>query len=217
MKATLKSSLLVLAAIAVLFSSAAFGADTKNDSSSPTSQNAVGTQSQAAKDVPEVNASEYTIGTEDVLAINVWKEPEISRVVPVRPDGMVSVPLIGDVQAKSLTPKQLQANIALALRSFLANPEVSVIVQEVRSQKFNVLGEVLKPGSYPLATPTTVLDALAVAGGFRDFAKVKKIYILRVNADGSQQKIPFNYREVVKGKSVEQNVVLQSHDTVIVP
>ena len=217
MKATLKVSLLVLAAIAVLFSSAAFGADTNNDSSSPTSQNAAGMQSQAAKDVPEVNASEYTIGTEDVLAINVWKEPEISRVVPVRPDGMVSVPLIGDVQAKSLTPKQLQANIALALRSFLANPEVSVIVQEVRSQKFNVLGEVLKPGSYPLATPTTVLDALAVAGGFRDFAKVKKIYILRVNADGSQQKIPFNYREVVKGKSVEQNVVLQSHDTVIVP
>src|SRR5689334_19730435 len=110
MKATLKSSLLVLAAIAVLFSSAAFGADTKNDSSSPTSQNAVGPPSPAAKDVPEVNASEYTIGTEDVLAINVWKEPEISRVVPVRPDGMVSVPLIGDVQAKSLTPKQLQAN-----------------------------------------------------------------------------------------------------------
>jgi polysaccharide export outer membrane protein len=137
--------------------------------------------------------------------------------VPVRPDGKVTLPLIGDVQAKNLTPKQLQANIAQALRSYLANPEVSVIVQEVRSQKFNVLGEVLKPGSYPLSTPTTVLEALAVAGGFRDFAKVTKIYILRANADSTQQKIPFNYKEVVKGKRVEQNVVLQSHDTVIVP
>ncbi len=215
MKATIKSSLFVLPALVLLFSAAALGADTKDPST--TALPTAGGQQSGAKDSAEGAASEYTIGTEDVLAINVWKDPEISRVVPVRPDGMVSLPLIGDVQAKNLTPKQLQANIALALRSFLANPEVSVIVQEVRSQKFNVLGEVLKPGSYPLATPTTVLDALAVAGGFRDFAKVKKIYILRVNPDGSQQKSPFNYRDVVKGKSVEQNVVLQSHDTVIVP
>jgi polysaccharide biosynthesis/export protein len=170
---------------------------------------------QNALQVP--SSGEYAIGTEDVLAINVWKEPEISRVVPVRPDGKVSVPLIGDVQAKGLTPKQLQTNITEALRSYLSNPEVSVIVQEVHSQKFNILGEVVKPGSYPLVTSTTVLDALAVAGGFRDFAKVKKIYVLRVLNDGSQQRIPFNYKDVVSGKRAEQNVELRPRDTVIVP
>jgi polysaccharide biosynthesis/export protein len=216
-----KCSFSVLA-IMLLCSVGAVASDDKNGStSSPQTASSGASTAQPssamAKGATEVAASEYTIGSEDVLAINVWKDPEISRVVPVRPDGKVTLPLIGDVQAKSLTPKQLQANIAQALRSYLANPEVSVIVQEVRSQKFNVLGEVLKPGSYPLSTPTTVLEALAVAGGFRDFAKVTKIYILRMNADSTQQKISFNYKEVVKGKRVEQNVVLQSHDTVIVP
>jgi polysaccharide biosynthesis/export protein len=215
----MKRTSIFLLAGSLLFSLAAAAADQNSTSTSSKQAAAMATQEVAAVAAgTDVTAtSEYTIGTEDILAINVWKEPEISRVVPVRPDGKVSVPLIGDVQAKSLTPKQLQANIQQALRSFLSNPEVSVIVQEVRSQKFNVLGEVQKPGSYPLATPTKVLDALALAGGFRDFAKVKKIYILRVRADGSQERIPFNYRDVVSGKHIEQNVELQSHDTVIVP
>jgi polysaccharide export outer membrane protein len=160
---------------------------------------------------------EYSIGTEDILAINVWKEPELSRTVPVRPDGKVTVPLIGEIQAKGLTPNELEANIAKALKSFVANPEVSVIVQEVHSVKFNILGEVSKPGSYPLAKPTTVLDAIALAGGFRDFAKKTKIYVLRVRSDGSRHTMPFNYKNVIKGKHFEQNVELMPGDTIIVP
>lgn len=162
-------------------------------------------------------APEYSIGTEDILAINVWKEPELSRTVPVRPDGKVTVPLIGDIQAKGLTPNELETNIAKALKSFVANPEVSVIVQEVHSVKFNILGEVTKPGSYPLARPTTVLDAIALAGGFKDFAKTTKVYVLRVRSDGSRHTLPFNYKNVIKGKQFEQNVELLPGDTVIVP
>ena len=160
---------------------------------------------------------QYSIGTEDILAINVWKEPELSRTVPVRPDGKVTVPLIGEVQAQGLTPNELETNIAKALKSFVANPEVSVIVQEVHSVKFNILGEVSKPGSYPLAKPTTVLDAIALAGGFRDFAKTTKIYVLRVRSDGSRNTMPFNYKNVIKGKNFEQNVELSPGDTIIVP
>jgi polysaccharide biosynthesis/export protein len=159
----------------------------------------------------------YSIGTEDILAINVWKEPELSRTVPVRPDGKVTVPLIGEVQAQGLTPNELETNIAKALKSFVANPEVSVIVQEVHSVKFNILGEVTKPGSYPLAKPTTVLDAIALAGGFRDFAKTTKIYVLRVRTDGSRHTMPFNYKNVIKGKNFDQNVELLPGDTIIVP
>lgn len=159
----------------------------------------------------------YSIGTEDILAINVWKEPELSRTVPVRPDGKVTVPLIGEVQAQGLTPNELETNIAKALKSFVANPEVSVIVQEVHSVKFNILGEVTKPGSYPLAKPTTVLDAIALAGGFRDFAKTTKVYVLRVRSDGSRHTMPFNYKDVIKGKHFEQNVELSPGDTIIVP
>lgn len=160
---------------------------------------------------------EYSIGTDDVLAINVWREPELSRTVPVRPDGKVTIPLVGDILAKGLTPNELETNISKALKSFVANPEVSVIVQEVHSVKFNILGEVAKPGSYPLAKPTTVLDALALAGGFKDFAKVTKIYVLRVRSDGSRHTLPFNYKNVIKGKQFEQNVELLPGDTIIVP
>lgn len=180
--------------------------------STPTSRQveAAGKPNQAAA---QTVSPDYVLGNDDVLAISVWREPEITRTVPVRPDGKVSLPLIGEIQAKGLTPKQLQGNLTLALRSYLANPEVTVIVQEVRSQKFNILGEVARPGSYPLSKSTTVVDALAIAGGFRDFAKVKKIYILREQQSGSPLKIPFNYKDVVERNRFEQNVELKPNDT----
>jgi polysaccharide export outer membrane protein len=159
----------------------------------------------------------YIIGPADVLAINVWKESEISRSIPVRSDGRISLPLIGEVQAGGRTPRQLQEEIAKKLQSFISEPDVTVIVQESRSQKFNVLGQVAKPGSFLLTDTTTVLDAIAMAGGFKDFAKQKQIYILRQNADGTQVRLPFNYRNVVKGKDLEENVKLQPRDTVVVP
>ena len=124
----------------------------------------------------------YVIGPADVLAINVWKEAEISRSIPVRSDGRISLPLIGEVQAAGRTPRQLQEELAKKLTSFISEPDVTVIVQEIHSQKFNVLGQVGKPGTFLLTDSTTVLDAIALAGGFRDFAKQKAIYVLRQNA-----------------------------------
>jgi polysaccharide export outer membrane protein len=159
----------------------------------------------------------YVIGVDDVLAINVWKEPDVSRTVPVRSDGKISLPLAGEVQASGETPKQLETALAAKLQSFISEPEVTVIVTEVRSQKFNILGMVSKPGSYPLTNSSTVLDAIAIAGGFRDFAKQKSIYVLRQNADGSQVRLPFNYKDVIKGKDLAQNVKLQPRDTIVVP
>lgn len=159
----------------------------------------------------------FVIGPDDVLAVNVWKEPDISRSVPVRSDGRITLPLVGELQAAGHTPSQLQKEIVIKLQSYISEPEVTVMVQEVRSQRFNILGQVVKPGSYLISNSAKVLDAIALAGGFRDFAKKKSIYVLRPNANGEQSRLPFNYAEVVKGKNPEQNLELKPHDTVIVP
>ena len=159
----------------------------------------------------------FVIGNDDVLAINVWKEPDISRSIPVRSDGKISLPLVGEVQAAGTTPLKLEQEIAGKLKSYISDPEVTVIVQQINSQKFNVLGQVTRPGAYPLTNSPTVLDAIAIAGGFRDFAKKKSIYVLRQNADGSQKRLPFNYNDVVKGQKLDQNIRLQPRDTIVVP
>lgn len=159
----------------------------------------------------------YIIGDDDVLAINVWKEPEVSRTVPVRSDGKISLPLAGEVQASGETPRQLEKELASKLQSFISEPEVTVIVTEIKSQKFNILGQVSKPGTYPLTNAATVLDAIAMAGGFRDFAKQKSIYVLRQNPEGGESRLPFNYKDVIKGKNSAQNIKLQPRDTIVVP
>ncbi len=160
----------------------------------------------------------FVIGNDDVLAINVWKEPDVSRpAVPVRSDGKISLPLVGEVQAAGLTPLKLEQSIAAKLQSFISQPEVTVIVQQINSQKYNVLGQVNRPGTFVITNSLTVLDAIAISGGFRDFAKQKAIYVLRQNADGTQARLPFNYKEVVKGKNQEQNVKIQPKDTIVVP
>ncbi len=159
----------------------------------------------------------FVIGNDDVLAINVWKEPDISRSIPVRSDGKISLPLVGEVQAAGRTPLKLEQDIAARLKNYIGEPEVTVIVQQINSQKFNILGQVSRPGSYPIANAATVLDAIALAGGFRDFAKQKGIYILRQNPDGTQTRLPFNYKDVVKGKNTAQNIKLLPRDTIVVP
>lgn len=159
----------------------------------------------------------YIIGPEDQVLINVWKEPELTRTVPVRPDGMISLPLLGDIKASGYTPVQLQDQITDALKKYVSDPQVTVIVTEVRSLSFNIVGEVNKPGFYPLTRPLTVLDAVAMAGGFKDFAKTKKVYVLRVDASGKEERLPFNYKAVIKGQDASQNVLLLPHDTVVVP
>jgi polysaccharide export outer membrane protein len=135
----------------------------------------------------------------------------------VRSDGKITLPLARELQASGRTPHELQTEIASKLQSYISEPEVTVIVQEVRSQRFNILGQIAKPGSYLLSNSATVLDAIALAGGFRDFAKKKSIYVLRQNSDGTQSRLPFNYAAVITGKNPEQNVKLKPRDTVIIP
>jgi len=159
----------------------------------------------------------FVIGNDDVLVVNVWKEPDLSRSIPVRSDGRISLPLIGEVQAAGRTPLKLEQEIASKLQPYLEEPEVTVIVQQINSQKFNILGQVAKPGSYAITNSATVLDAIALAGGCRDFAKRGSIYILRHNSDGSESRISFNYKDVIKGKNMAQNIKLRSHDTIVVP
>jgi polysaccharide export outer membrane protein len=157
----------------------------------------------------------FVIGNDDVLGINVWKEPDFSRSIQVRSDGKISLPLLGEVQAAGRTPLQLEQDIATKLRDYITKPEVTVMVEQINSKKFNILGQVTKPGSYSLALAPTVVDAIAVAGGPRDFAKQKSIYILRQNPGGGQTRIAFNYKDFLKGTI--QNVKLEPHDTVVVP
>lgn len=181
-------------------------------------ENADAAGSEAPAKAADVQANGgYVIGPEDILAINVWKEPDISRSVPVRSDGAISLPLVGEVEAGGKTTVQLEQEITAKLRTYISEPVVAVMVQEMRSKRFNVLGQVAKPGSYLLSSNTTILDAIALAGGFRDFAKQKSIYVLRKNPDGSETRLPFNYKDVVKGKNVEQNAKLLPRDSVVVP
>lgn len=159
----------------------------------------------------------YVIGKDDMLSISVWKEPDLTKQIPVRSDGMISLPLIGEVQAAGRTPPQLEADITAKLQGFITEPQVSVIVQEIRSLKFNILGQVTKAGAYPLTAGMTIVDAIAVAGGFRDFAKKKGIYVLRDNGSGAEDRLAFNYKDFIKGKDAKQNIVLEPRDTIVVP
>lgn len=161
--------------------------------------------------------ADYLIGEDDTLEINVWNEPDLKQSLPVRFDGKITLPLIGEIQAAGTTPSQLQQAIAEKLKAYITHPEVTVMVTQMNSRKFNILGRVAKPGSYPLTATTTVLDAIALAGGFQDFAKQKDIYVLRKSAGGAETRIPFNYKSVIKGNHPEENIVLDPHDTVVVP
>jgi polysaccharide biosynthesis/export protein len=159
----------------------------------------------------------FVIGNDDLLAINVWKEPDLSRSIPVRLDGRISLPPVGELQAAGRAPLQLEQDISSKLRSYIAQPEVTVIVQEIKSKNFNILGQVAKPGSYSLTAASTVLDAISDAGGLKEFAKQKNIYILRPSAAASQSRIAFNYKQVIKGKNPQQNIKLEPGDTIVVP
>ena len=162
-------------------------------------------------------STDYVIGPEDMLMVTVWKNEALSRTLPVRPDGKISMPLLHDIQAAGLTPMQLHDKIANALGEFMPNPEVAVTVVDVKSYRVSVLGEVQKPGVLQLKADTTVLEAIALSGGFRDFASPGKIMILRKDATGTTHKIPFNYNRVVKDNRSQDNVTLKSGDVVVVP
>jgi polysaccharide export outer membrane protein len=169
------------------------------------------TTEPAAKALP-VDTKTFVIGAEDVLAIRVWREPELSGTYTVRPDGKISIPLVNEVQAAGLTPEQLSASITQSLTRYINRPEVSTAVQQVNSRKYYIQGEVQRPGAYPLVVPTTVLEALVNAGGFREFANTKKIIILR----NGKERLTFNFKDVTKGKNTHQNILLQPGDQIIV-
>jgi polysaccharide export outer membrane protein len=158
---------------------------------------------------------EYVIGPEDVLHIAVWKEAEMTANLPVRPDGKISLPLLDDVQASGLTPKQLAASVTEKLKKYIADPRVTVIVTQINSKRIYLVGEVLHVGVMPMSPNMTVLQALSSAG-FSQFANTKRIYVLRTEK-GKQQKLPVDYRKLVKGEQMEQNYVLQPGDTIVVP
>jgi polysaccharide export outer membrane protein len=164
----------------------------------------------------KVDPNEYRIGPEDVLQISVWKNEAISRTVPVRPDGKVTLPLLNDIEAAGLTPMQFRDLLIEKLAEYMPSPEVSVIVLDPRSFKVSVMGEVPKPGRYELRSRTTVLDMIALAGGLNQFAARTKIFVLR--PDGTVQKrLPFNYNKAVTAGGEQENFYLQSGDIVVVP
>ena len=160
-------------------------------------------------------SSDYVIGSDDMLHISVWKEPDLSETLPVRPDGKISMPLLNDIPAAGLTPLQLKDSITEKLKKYIADPRVTVVVTAMNSRRIFVTGEVVHTGPMALLPHMTVLQALSQAG-FTQFANPKAIYLLRTE-NGQQQKLPFNYKEVVKGNHPEQNILLKPGDTLVVP
>lgn len=188
-------------------------------------QEATATKQSTEPAVPATNAAQkaapstdpnYVIGPQDVLDVSVWKEPEVSRVVPVRPDGRISLPLLNDVQAAGLTPAALAAQLTESLKKYVTNPQVTVIVTAINSQRVYLLGEVTRPGAFPMIPGMTVLQAISSGGGFTQYARTKAIYVLR-NENGKQVKYPFNYKDVLGGKKPEQDIALKAGDTIVVP
>ena len=199
----------VLIATAILTAVFASAASAQQAASAP--------QAKApAKPAPVIaGLEEYKIGPEDVLSISVWKNDPMSRVLPVRPDGMISLPLLDDVMAAGLTPTELRNVLAQKLTEYVPSPAVTVIVTDVKSFKVSVIGEVVRPARYELKSRTSVLDVPALAGGFNQFAARTRIVVLRQEGD-KKIRIPFNYNRVTNG-SDEENVYLRPGDIVLVP
>src|SRR5437879_350119 len=213
MKARFISGIVLL----LLLSAGTWAQDNAKSKQEEKSASAPADQSKEAspKEPVSVAGPDYVIGADDNLHISVWKEPDLTTSLPVRPDGKISLPLLNDVQAAGLTPMQLADSITEKLKKYIADPRVTVVVTAMNSRRIYVLGEVLHTGAVPLLPNMTVLQALATAG-FTQFANVKGIYVLRTE-NGRQVKLPFNYKQVVKGADPRQNIALKPGDTVVVP
>jgi polysaccharide export outer membrane protein len=181
-------------------------------------EEAKGARSEAGLTAPSRAAEDpaYKIGAQDLLKIDVWKEEQLTRTAPVRPDGKITLPLLNDVQAAGLTPMELAGVICDQLKKYINNPQVTVSVTEINSRRVYLTGEVSKAGAYALLPHMTVLQALSSGGGFTQFARVKNIYVLRTE-NGKQVKMPFNYKEAVRGENPEQNIELLPGDVIVVP
>ena len=170
----------------------------------------------SSSSVETVAPAGYIIGAEDVLGIVFWREPEMNGDVTVRPDGKVTLPLIGELRAEGLGPETLRDQIKQAAAKYMSDPNVSVVVRQINSRKVFITGRVTTPGTYALAGPRTVMQVIALAGGLNEYADAKNITVLRV-ANGQSQSFKFNYKDVARGKKLEQNILLQPGDTIVVP
>ncbi len=197
----------------VLMSSLSLAQDTPASAVASSASDKAASDSSAA--MSSAVGPEYVIGPEDSLHVSVWKEPDLTATLPVRPDGKISLPLLNDVQAAGLTPLQLAASLTEKLKKYIADPRVTVVVAQINSKRIYLVGEVLHAGATPMLPNMTVLQALSSAG-LNQFANTKKIYVLR-NENGKQQKLPVDYRRLVKGERIEQNYTLQPGDTIVVP
>ena len=182
-----------------------------NDSADPHTSGAPGLKSEPGGRATDA----YVIGASDVLAVTVWKEQTLSGNLLVRPDGMISLPLLGDVQASGLTPLQLAEQIAAKLKKYVQDPNVTVVISQIHSKVVYMLGEVGKKGPIEMTPGMTLLEAISSAGGLTDYANSKKMYVLRVEA-GNHVKIPVRYKQALKGDSAF-NLVLAPDDTIVVP
>lgn len=173
-------------------------------------------QTKTEESMPEMYGDQYILGSEDVIEVSVWKENDLSKTVIIRPDGRISLPLIGDIQAAGLTAEELRGNIEKALMDYVDNPAVSVIVQQINSLKIFIQGEVAHPGTFELRSHTTVLQAISLAGGFTEWAKKDKVAVLRRSGD-KIERIPVNYEKILSGEDLSQNILLKRGDTIVVP
>lgn len=161
--------------------------------------------------------ADYVIGPEDQLSVVFWREKELSADVVVRPDGMISLPLLNDIHASGLTPDELREQVQTLASRYVADPNATVIVKEIRSRKLFITGQIAKPGVYPMAAPTTVLQLIALAGGLNEFADSERIIVWRTDAAGHQVSYLFNYKAVAGRRNLQQNISLKPGDTVVVP
>jgi len=183
--------------------------------SSGTVSESSGEHASAVNPTAKVSA-DYVIGPDDVLDVSVWKEQDLTRTLQVRPDGRISMPLLNDVQAAGFTPSQLAQTISERLKKYLTAPQVTIIVTQINSQRVYVIGEVTRPGAYPLLPGMTILQAISSAGGLTQFANSKKIFLMR-NENHIQTKYPFSYKEVLDGRKAEENLPVKAGDTIVVP
>jgi len=205
----MKRTWIAAVAALLLLGSMAFAQNANPPASSPTPETAANPPAAA-----ETGPS-YVIGPEDVLHVAVWKEPDLTATLPVRPDGKISLPLLNDVQAAGMTPMQLAGSLTEKLRKYVADPRVTVVVTQINSKRIYMVGEVSHTGAMPMLPNMTVLQAISSAG-LTQFANTKRIYVLRVE-NGKQVKLPVNYHRLVKGEEMDRNYVLQPGDTIVVP
>jgi polysaccharide export outer membrane protein len=196
----------LLVALAILAAAAAVSAQSPPAAARPAPGRASG--------VP--TPPDYVIGIEDVLGVLFWREQDMTGDVTVRPDGLITLPLVGDIQAAGLRPEALREEIRKAAAQFVEDPNVTVVVRQINSRKVFITGQVARPGSYPLLAPMTVMQVIALAGGLTEFADKESISVLRVE-QGQMRSFKFNYKDVAKGKKLVQNIVLKPGDTVVVP